>query len=394
MLASNRPLVSLVVVFLELIRIFLKTQKQKIVLVCNSLWYLKNFREDLILSLSHQYEVVLITPIELRTINFPIQLSMHNVSINRHGLNPWDDFKTFLSICRILKLIKPDLIINFTIKPNIYGGLAASFLNIPYINNITGLGTSFLRGRILQGFVLFLYRISHLKASSIIVQNQSDQDLLVHHKVAKREKIALIPGSGVDVKKFSPTINVKKKYDFLMVARIIKDKGVQEYLDASNMLTIDHKNLNFGLVGEIDSENPNTISQKEIETYPAITYLGRKDNIPELINQSDCIVLPSLREGLAKVLIEAGACEKICITSDVPGCSDVIIHGVNGFLCRPKNANSLVEAMRSFIKLDQQQKKFMEATSRKIIIEKFSSDIIVKKIKEIVEWTFKNQINS
>jgi glycosyltransferase involved in cell wall biosynthesis len=360
-----------------------------IVISCISLWYLKNFRGDLIRELSKSYRVVLLVPDE-EGIDFfkPMGVEVIKVFYDRGGINPINDFFSFLALIKTLINLRPDLVMNFTVKPNIYCGLAASLLNIPYINNLTGLGTAFIDRPLLQLLVVFLYRIAHLKLKFAVVQNKEDFNLLCRLKVTNEKNCIIIQGSGVDTDFFKPQ-TAQIQYDFIMIARVIKDKGVIEYLKASQQLKQEYPKLRFALLGSFDIQNRGVLSKEILNEYPHIHYLDKTDNVQSVLHTSKVVVLPSYREGLSRVLIEAGACGKVCITTNTPGCKDVITNMYNGLICEPKNVDSLKKSMSDFLKLTHETVRQMEENSRKRIIEMFSSKIIIQMYLQLISKFFK-----
>ena len=359
-------------------------QKPSIIINCVSLWYLKNFRGNLIEELTKYFIVHLITPDQDKSHLFSNpSVKIHQIILSRKSINPLNALKSFFQILKKTIQIQPQLVLNFTIKSNIYGGIASSILGIPYINNITGLGTAFIDRPLLKMIAVLLYKIANFQARYIVLQNDHDFKLMHELGIINPKKTKIIRGSGVDISYFTATED-PIQYDFLMIARIIKDKGVIEYCEAATRIKEQYPHLRFALIGQLDSQNRGQITLEVIKKFHDIEYLGETENILKYINISSVIVLPSYREGLSRVLIEAGACKKICITTNTPGCMDVISEGINGFLCEPKDSNSLAYAIERFIKMDKIEINLMKERSRIIVEENFSNQIITQQYLDII----------
>ncbi|NEW60877.1 glycosyltransferase family 4 protein, partial [Sulfurovum sp. bin170] len=278
-----------------------------------------------------------------------------------------------------------DIILQYTIKPNLYGTFVATFLKIPVINNISGLGTVFLKDKFVYKFARVLYKIILRFPKKIFFQNQHDYDMFVEKKIVKSNLCDVIPGSGINSDKFSP----QKKKDssslsvtFLMIARLIKDKGIIEYIDAVKILKRKYPNTKFQLIGSLYPGNPSAISKEMLDGWidsNYIEYLDFSDDMEQIISKVDCVTLPSYREGLSRVLLESASMAKPIVTTDVVGCRDVVEHGVNGFLCEVKNANSLAMEMEKIILMTPQERTEMGNRGRERVIGKFDEKIVIEK---------------
>lgn len=367
--------------------------KKIIIINLNSSWNIFNFRLELIKLLqSKGYEIIAMSPRDDYVDHLKAAgLKCYNICMNQKGTNPITDFFLFLHYLRLSYKIKPNLILSYTIKPNIYGNFAARILNIPTINNVSGLGTLFIKKSIATYFGKLLYKFSLNSSNHVFFQNNDDRVLFVKNKLVKKNISSVIPGSGVDVKKFNFVRTHNKANKFLFVGRLIADKGVFEYLNAAVSVLKKYPKKEFLLVGELGCNNKSALSSTQIrgyiEKYPQIKYLGKTDNIFNLLESVDVMTLPSYREGLSKSLIEAASMSLPIITTDVPGCKDVVKDGFNGFLCSVKSKSSLEKAIYKMIDLNENERLEFGANGRKIVVNKFSSEIVnkiyISKINEI-----------
>jgi glycosyltransferase involved in cell wall biosynthesis len=248
------------------------------------------------------------------------------------------------------------------------------------INNVSGLGTIFIKMSFASYLAIFLYRFSFSKSIWIFFQNNSDKDYFLKNKIVKAAKVSVIPGSGVDLMKFKFERKNNFGLKFIFVGRLLGDKGIREYLEASKLLFSEFRQLEFLIVGELGYNNPTSISEEEFSDWmklPFFRYLGKLDDMVEVYGASDIMVLPSYREGLSKSLIEAAAMQLPIITTDVPGCREVVGNSINGFLCEPKSIYSLYFAMKKMILLGEEGRLKMGLESRKIAQSFFDEDIVI-----------------
>jgi glycosyltransferase involved in cell wall biosynthesis len=270
--------------------------------------------------------------------------------MDSRGANPLKDFALILELFLIYRKIRPDIILHYTIKPNVYGTLAAAMLKIPVINNVCGLGTVFLKDNLVSAVAIFLYRISFRFAYKVFFQNPEDLKLFVKKKLIRPEAVDLVPGSGIDLQKFQPvSFHRNKKFTFLLISRLITDKGVLDYIDAVKRLKSTNFDGHFQILGAMDPEHKRGIQPKVIGEWidtDTIEYLGSTKDVRKYIQDADCIVLPSYREGTPRTLLEAASSSKPIITTDVPGCNHVVINDFNGLLCKMKDAADLAEKMK------------------------------------------------
>lgn len=347
----------------------------------NSAWNIYNFRLGLIANLINRgYDVVVIAPpdycinrIESTGCKF-VSLSFDNET------NLFSETNLFMKFLVLLYREKPNFFLGFTIKPNIYGSLAAHILGISVINNITGLGRLFIKKSLLTYIALTLYKLALLRSKCIFFQNRDDRSLFLTHRIVNINNSKYLPGSGVDLKKFIPKpFQLKKQFRFLLMARLLLDKGVKEFVDAARILKKKGFKVDCCLLGFIDVDNPSAISRDQIEIWVSegvVRYLGQRDDVREEICNSDCIVLPSYREGTPKSLLEASAMGRPIVTTDAEGCRDVVDENLSGFLCRVGDAIDLADKMEKMIRIDFHKLKEMGLHGRKKIKAQYDQKII------------------
>ena len=338
-----------------------KERNNKIIISANSCWNLVNFRIGLIKNLiKNNYKIYIVAPSDYTTYELKkIGCVFYNIKINRKKKNIFDAMKNIFFYFRVIKKINPSVFLPFTIKPNIYGSIVCSYLKVNYINNITGLGTTFLGNKIIIKIVSLLYFIALRNSNMVFFQNKDDKKLFYKKKIyIKKNFSKVIPGSGIEIKKLRNYKINNKKIFFLFIGRLIKHKGIYELISAIKKI----KSLNFDVVfyvlGNNDQKNSYPVSDKQLKFWiknKYIKYLGFKKNIKPFLNKADCVILPSYREGMSRALLEAALNYKPLIATNVPGCKDLVKNNFNGFLCRPKDANSLANAIKNFILLSKKK---------------------------------------
>ena len=359
------------------------TANRKVVVAANSSWNILNFRTGLIRALTAAgYEPVVIAPYdsssEARRRGLDVEWIA--VDLERSGLNPFSDLALILKYRKILSRLKPAAFLGFTIKPNIYGSIAAHSLGIPTIANISGLGTAFIRQGPLLAVVSMLYRLALRRAGTVFFQNPDDRALFVDRGLVQQDKAQLLPGSGVDLQQFASVALPQGPVTFLFIGRILGDKGVRELAEAARDLSREHLDIRVQLLGPIDEGNRTSIPRTELESWVrdgVIEYLGAADDVRPFIAKATAVVLPSYREGLPRSLLEAGAMGRPLIATDVPGCRDVVHDGVNGFLCAVRDPASLEQCMRRFAALTVEERAAMGSQSRRKIETKFNEEVVI-----------------
>lgn len=290
-------------------------------------------------------------------------------AIDRRGTNPLKDVKLFLYYLKIISEVKPDLILGYTIKPNIYGSLAAQILRVDYINTITGLGAAFQTNNFLSRILKLLYKISFRKSKYIFFQNEGNMNFFLKNKIIMGKKVKLIPGSGVNLEEFHPLPkSIKTPYTtFLFIGRIMKDKGIGEYLEAAKLIVEDKYNVKFLILGPME-ESYWTDKIKKYEQLGYIKYLGASSDVREQIKNVDCIINPSYHEGMSNVLLEAGAMEKVLLGSNIPGIKEIIEPLGKDYLFEKQNIDDLQNKIKRTLTikdLKKEGRKFREKISEK-----------------------------
>jgi glycosyltransferase involved in cell wall biosynthesis len=363
---------------------------KKIIFLSNSKREFKVFRESIINYLAaNDFKAYIVVPDDKTE---PIEnIEYIYYKLDRESYNIFKQYSTYLHLKNIINKIKPDLIISYTILPNIFGSLIAKKMNFKIINSITGLGSLFLTNSIFNPFIKYIYKKTLSLSNSIIVLNESDKVFLTNNRFIDINKTILINGEGVDIDFYKPISQIdENSFKFLFIGRLIKEKGIFEYISSANIF-LKHQNITnfkFYILGDFDSGNRTALTREEfyklIEANIHIEYLGYKSDIRDVIANVDCIVLPSYREGLSRVLLEAASMSKPVVTTDVPGCKDVIIDGYNGFLCKPNDQHELFDVLYKMYNTKKEHRITMGENSRKYIIEKFSSEIINKEFHKII----------
>lgn len=367
---------------------------RRIAISINASWNIYNFRAGLIRAFQAAgHEVVALSPPDAWAARLA-ELGVRHVAVpmDSAGVSPLHDLALLARYRRALKLVRPDIFLGYTAKPNIWGSLAAHSLGIPVVNNVSGLGTAFIREGLLTRIVTMLYRTAFRRSETVFFQNEEDRDLFVGRAILAPAKAALLPGSGIDVERFAPRPRAPgETFAFLMVARLLWDKGVREYAEAAALVRRELPGARFNLLGFLDVANRTAVPRSEVETWAKsglIDYLGDAEDVRPFLAAADCVVLPSYREGLPRVLLEAAAMAKPLIATDVPGCRHVTQEGVNGFLCAPRDSRSLAGAMLKMLRLPLEDRAAMGAAARTRVENEFDERIVARRYLEAIEAAF------
>ncbi len=359
-----------------------------IAIVINTAWNIYNFRRGIANSfLKKGHKVLAIAPrdeyvekLEKMGCTY-IELPMKGV-----GINPFGDLQLMYRLLRIVQKTSPDVLLTYTVKPNIYGTLVAKLCRRPIICNISGLGTVFIKKTLVSWIAIFLYRISVRYAEHVFFQNDEDQALFTAH-VKLQGNTSLLNGSGIDVSAFEPIPSQNQSPVFLMIGRPMIEKGIYEYVGAATMLKQAHPECQFLLIGRWDKGDKRSVSEREMNDWQQegiIQYLGTTEDISTVIAQVDVVVLASYREGTPRTLLEGGAMGKVLVATDVPGCRHVVTEGYNGFLCEAQSSESLAQAMRRYLALSPEARQQFSENSRSRIVEKFDEESIISSYTQVV----------
>lgn len=363
----------------------------KVLIALNTAWNLVNFRSGLIRALvAAGYEVVAVAPPDeysdrlarLGCRYVPLPMDNKGTHLGRDLLMLWRFY------C-LLRRERPVVYLGFTVKPNIYGSMAARALGIPVVNNISGLGAVFIKNTWLTRLVRGLYRLALSRSARVFFQNEDDRRLFVEGKLVLPVVADRVPGSGVDLTLFEPTPlpAATRNIRFLLIARMLWDKGVGEFVEAARMIKRNGADADFCLLGFLDVQNPAAVLRKQMQAWVdegVVRYLCATDDVRPFIAEADCIVLPSYREGTPRSLLEAAAMARPIITTDVVGCREVVNDKINGFLCRPRDAADLAEKIERMITLSPEARAEMGRRGREKVERQFDEQIVISKYLETI----------
>lgn len=308
--------------------------------------------------------------------------------LDRHGLNPLKDFSLFLNYVGTIKKIKPSVVLTYTIKPNIYGASAAKLLKVPYICNVTGLGMAIEHGGLFSKVLMKLYAFSMNRARKVFFQNERNRQFMQSKGVAVRNS-GMLPGSGVNTKEhpFRDYPSEKDGIRILAVLRVMKDKGIEEYFDAVRDVSSRHPDVHFHLVGEFEEDEREKYEPliKELEDKGIMKYHGHLDTVEPVYADMHIVVHPSYHEGLTNVLLEAGACGRPVLGSDIPGCRETFVEGRTGFGFKPQDSEALIQAIEKMLDLSEDERKAMGLEGRKFIEENFDRSLVIDAYKKELE---------
>jgi glycosyltransferase involved in cell wall biosynthesis len=368
----------------------------RVALVINTSWNIWNFRRGLVKALQAAgHEVLAIAPPDAYSSRLETELGCRYVPIQMEnkGTNPIKDAQLTRRFVALYRRERPDVVLHFTIKPNIYGTLAARIAGVPSINNVSGLGTAFIVENLVSKVVKGLYRLAFRFPEKVFFQNNDDRDLFIRGGLIRPALTGLVPGSGVDLKRFRPEPATEKApgepFTFLMVARVLYEKGIVEYFEAAKQIraALGPANVRLQLLGSLDEAGGVGVTRATFEQWLAegnIDYLGTSDNVAEHLHRADCVVLPSYREGTPKTLLEAAACGKPLVTTDVPGCRETVQHGYNGYLCRVRDAADLADKLLLVAQLPSARLAALGAASRQLAESTFDEQLVLRQYLDAV----------
>jgi glycosyltransferase involved in cell wall biosynthesis len=354
-----------------------------IALSANDGWGIVNFRRGLIAALQAEgYRVAVLAPDGPHSQAIrALGAEFVPTPIDARGRSPDADLRTIAAYHRRLRTLRPAAFLGFTIKPNIYGSMAAHLLGIPVINNITGLGAMFERKGPLNRLVARLYRLALGRSARVFFQNPDDLDLFLGRGLVRRDQADLLPGSGVDLAFFSPR---PRQGDglvtFVLAARLLWAKGVAEYVEAARIVRSQRSDVRFRLLGPLEPSGPGAVGERDLEAWRAeglVDYRGSASDVRPELAEADCVVLPSYyREGTPRILLESAAMGIPVITTDSVGCREAVIDGQTGVLCQPRSAASLAEAMLSIAAMTLAERQAMGQAGRALMERRFSEAVV------------------
>ena len=357
-----------------------------VIIAANSAWNIVNFRGGLIAGLrAAGWRVVAVAPVDASAAEIPaLGAEFVPIRIDSSGTSIVRDARLLADYLAVLRRLRPQAFLGFTVKPNIYGSLAARLLGVRSINNISGLGTAFLNSGPLNWLVRQLYRLALARSARVFFQNPHDLALFVANGLVRPGQAERIPGSGVDLKWFQPSDRPRpagRAFRFLFVGRLLRDKGLVDYAEAARRLRQHWPQVEFAILGFAGSDNRSAVPIADIERWRdegIVTYLGDSADVRPYLADSDCVVLPSYREGLPRSLLEAAAMARPMIATNVPGCRDIVVDKENGFLCEARSPESLAAAMEAMLRLDPPERAAMGRRARARVEREFDQALVVQ----------------
>jgi glycosyltransferase involved in cell wall biosynthesis len=362
-------------------------------LAVNDSWNVVNYRAGLIRALQGAgYRIAVIAPEgahadAVRTLG----VDFHPLAMQRRGKSPLADLALLANFRRLLRTIRPAAFLGFTAKPNIYGSLAARSCGVPVIiNNISGLGAAFAGEGLLTRLVSFLYRRALRGSAAVFFQNRDDLQLFVSKRLVSAKQAALLPGSGVDLDRFAP---VEPRGEtgaatFLLVARLLWDKGIREYVEAARIVRRDNPAVLFQILGIIEPESAAAVPLSQLQQWQregVVEYLGAASDVRPAMRAADCVVLPSYyREGIPRTLLEAASMAIPVITVDSPGCREAVDDRITGLICEPRSVDSLVDALRRMIRMSGAERAIMGASGRDKMAREFREELVHRAYIELL----------
>lgn len=357
-----------------------------VLILANNAQGLLGFRGELVERLTHDFEVTFCVPegSEDNYVKELVSLGASHVQcqqLSRRGTNPTKDLQLLFFYIRLIRHEKPSVVLTYTIKPNVYGGIACTVCRIPYIANVTGLGTAIEHGGVLQTLTLSLYKLGLRHARKVFFQNASNRDFMLNKGVVT-SAFDLLPGSGVNTERFALSAypNDMEECNFITVGRIMRDKGIGELLEAASAIKKRHPNVAFRLLGSFDESWEAEVSQAESEGI--VEYVSQQSDIRPYVAESHAIVHPSWHEGMSNVCLEAASMGRPVIASNIPGCRETFEDGVTGIGFEAKDVDSLTNALERFIGLPYKEKKIMGLEGREKVVREFNRQIVINKYLE------------
>lgn len=355
---------------------------KKILIITNHSYMLYRFRKELIRTLAEENEVVLSMPFVGHEDDFQAMgLKCINTEVDRRGINPKTDLKLFAAYRRLLREERPDLVITYSIKPNIYAGMACRLAGIPFCANVQGLGTAFQR-KGLAAFVTLLYRVALRKAKTVFFENEGNAQEFIDRKILPRERITVLPGAGINLEDYKKAAYSERgEIRFLYLGRIMKEKGIDELFAAMRKLRDKFGDrVVLDLVGFFDDDYKEQV--EELAAAGIAVFHGFQTEPRPYYANADCVVLPSYHEGMSNVLLEAAATGRPVITSDIPGCREAVEDGITGLLCQAKDTDSLYAQMERMATLSTEERAAMGEAGRAKMEREFDKEKVVQKTVE------------
>ena len=356
-----------------------KKATSRVLVLTNNIGGLHSFRKEVMKAIIDAgYEVYISEPDDDERVKYFEGIGCHIIKtdFNRRGMNPLADLKLMMTYRMLIKRLKPKAVLTYTIKPNVYGGIACRLTRTPQIANVTGLGDAVENGGWLQKITITLYRIGIGKAKQVFFQNQANRDFCEGVGITN-DKSILLPGSGVNLQHHSyqnyPEDGVIK---FLFIARLLKDKGTEEFFEMAKTIKDEYPQTEFQILGGIEGDYKQQLN--ELSSKGIVNHLGTTSDVRPYLAKVHCTIMPSYHEGMSNVNLESAANGRPVITTDVPGCRETVDDGKTGILVQPKNAQSLIDGVERFLSLSFEQKRQMGIEGRNKVEKEFDREIVIK----------------
>lgn len=360
----------------------------KILIFANSSSGLYGFRNELVVKLLEHNEVYVSLPDETNNKELEEEgCILYKTPINRRGMNPIQDIGLFRAYRKLIKEIRPDVVLTYTIKPNVYGGFACRTAGVPYIANITGLGSALENGGLVQKIALILYKIGLKKVHCVFLQNQSNMEFFEKHHITKAKK-RLIPGSGVNLTRFQEKEIPEETKEFIYISRVMREKGIEEYLESARRVRLQYPDAKFHILGNCEEAYEDILHEEAQKG--TVIYHGSVKDVRPYLYEAQCLIHPSFYpEGMSNVCLEAAACGRAVITTKRPGCEETVEDAVTGYLVPEQNADALTDAILKFLALSWKQRREMGHAGRKRVEKLFDRNQIVCAYEEEINVVLK-----
>lgn len=361
----------------------------RIMILANSDVGLYQFRKELIQELLKNNEVIISLPYgEFVDSYKEMGCKFIDTPVDRRGINPIKDIRLFRTYKKLIKQEKPDLVITYTIKPNVYGGVACRMLHIPYVINITGLGTAFENGGLLKKLVIIMNKVACRKAKIVFFENEENRQVFIRKKIVKEKQTHRLNGAGVNLEKYQVTEYPHgEKIKFLFMGRVMAEKGIDELFAVMQRLVSEGVNCELDVLGGYEENYRDKIDKYEAEGW--LHYYGYQKDVRPFIEKCHCFVLPSWHEGMANTNLESAASGRPVITCNIAGCMEAVVDGETGYLAERKNVDDLYRVMKKFSELSYKERKSMGLSGRKHMEEVFDKK---KVVKETIDYLFREKM--
>lgn len=362
-----------------------------VILTANAAWNALNFRRAILeMLLADKHRVTILAPFDESVPKLEaLGCRFIHLDMNLTSLNPLQGFGLRRQFIRVFRQERPDIVLSYTIKNNIFGALAAKSYGVPFIPNVSGLGTAFLSGHVVANSVSRLNRWAFAPLPVVFFQNSEDRDAFLAKRIVREAQTQILPGSGIDLRRFAPTSDPPSgDLVFLMIARLLRDKGVQEFADAARIVRRAVPRARFQLIGATNAANRTAITAETVQAWQdegILDYIGEVDDVRPYITSAHCVVLPSYREGAPRTLLEASAMARPVIATDVPGCRAVVDRDKTGLLCQVRSAESLAEACQSFLDMPLEARHQMGLLGRKKMEAEFDQALVITAYREAIQ---------